>query len=296
MRKRFVFFLALVFTFSSCDKEETPGGVEFTRIIKGDGKMVEPGSYLLLNLIVRDENDSVWLDTRDKQTPTYVRVERENEKFPSPGEAGVYRLLSKGDSVTFDLDVTTIYELTWMKPVPKKFRRDMKVNYTLKVLDVLTDSAFNAIQQQRKFQEEQSRYQHQIRQFTLDTTQIEIFLRQKGKKAEQTASGIRYIISKQGKGRPSETGDVANVFYKGSLLDGKVFDSNQGTKSPVRVPVGKQRVIAAWDEILKMMPEGTRLTAYIPSLLAYGDSGFDKIIPPNTILVFEMEISKIERN
>ena len=296
MNRQSLVLLALVAIIFSCSKPKTAGGLEFTVIKKGDGKIVQPGEYLELELVVRDEEDSVWLDTRTKNKTTLVKVEKENEKFPSPGESGVYRMLSKGDSVTFDLDITTIYELTWMRPVPKKYRRDMKVNYTLKVHEIYTDSAFRAIQQQKNYREQQERYQNQIRQFTLDTTQIEIYLRQKGKTVKSTESGIRYIVTKQGKGQPASTGDFAYVYYKGSLLDGSVFDSNQETKTPIPVEVGKQRVIAAWDEILKMMPAGTKLTIYLPSLLGYGDRGFDKIIPPNSILVFEMEISSITRN
>jgi FKBP-type peptidyl-prolyl cis-trans isomerase FkpA len=296
MSRQTVLLLALVLMIASCSNQKTAGGLEFTIIKKGDGKIVQPGEYLELELVVRDEQDSVWLDTHTKNATTLVKVEKENEKFPSPGESGVYRMLSKGDSVSFDLDITTIYELTWMRPVPKKFRRDMKVNYTLKVLEIYSDSAYRAIQQQKNFRQEQERYQNQIRQFTLDTTQIEIYLRQKGKAVKRTTSGIRYLISKQGKGQPAATGDFAYVFYKGSLLDGSVFDSNQETKTPIPVEVGRQRVIAAWDEILKMMPAGTKLTIYLPSLLGYGDRGFDKIIPPNAILIFEMEISSIKRN
>jgi hypothetical protein len=83
MSRQTVLLLALVLMIASCSNQKTAGGLEFTTIKKGDGKIVQPGEYLELELVVRDEQDSVWLDTRSKNVTTLVKVEKENEKFPS---------------------------------------------------------------------------------------------------------------------------------------------------------------------------------------------------------------------
>jgi len=104
-------------------------------------------------------------------------------------------------------------------------------------------------------------------------------------------SGLQYRVIIPGNGRkPGKYSNVA-VYYKGTLFDGTEFDSASITKPPVVLNVS--RVIRGWQEALQLMPEGSLWEIYIPSELGYGHRGSGKNIPPDSVLVFEMELVEI---
>jgi len=109
------------------------------------------------------------------------------------------------------------------------------------------------------------------------------------------ATQVRFWNDYQaGRGPMAERGDVASVIYKGYTPDGKVFDSNQGGE-PIEVMVGAGKVIRGWDEMLQLMQAGGRYTIYLPSILAYGDAGFEPDIKPDAVLIFDMEIKSLRK-
>lgn len=104
-------------------------------------------------------------------------------------------------------------------------------------------------------------------------------------------SGLQYKIVKQGNGAKPTASDRVKVNYKGTLLDGTVFDSNDG-KDPIVLGVGQ--VIKGWTEALQIMPVGSKWTLYIPYDLAYGAQQAGSITPFST-LVFDIELLGIEK-
>jgi peptidylprolyl isomerase len=108
----------------------------------------------------------------------------------------------------------------------------------------------------------------------------------------QTASGIRYVIQTPGRGAKPVQGQNVSVHYTGRLLDGTVFDSSIGGQ-PIEFPVGSGFVIQGWDETLLDMQAGEKRHVVIPAHLAYGERGGGPI-PPNSPLVFEMELMSFE--
>lgn len=106
-----------------------------------------------------------------------------------------------------------------------------------------------------------------------------------------TDSGLKYTIVKEGAGaRPSATDNVT-VHYVGRLSDGTVFDSSVERGEPTTFPLN--RVIPGWTEGLQLMQEGSVAVFYIPSELGYGEDGAGEIIPPNTPLIFEVQLIKV---
>ena len=105
-------------------------------------------------------------------------------------------------------------------------------------------------------------------------------------------SGLQYRVLKSGHGRTPKTSDVVRVTYSGHLIDGTVFDQTQPGQI-AEFPAG--RLIAGWVEALSLMKEGDRWELVIPSNLAYGERGAgDGLIPPNQVLVFEMELIAVK--
>src|SRR5258707_12726841 len=86
--------------------------------------------------------------------------------------------------------------------------------------------------------------------------------------------------------------DTVTCNYRGTLIDGKEFDSSYKRGQPASFPVG--RVIKGWTEALPMMPVGSKWQLFIPSSLAYGDRGPGPDIGPNATLVFEVELLSIQ--
>jgi len=107
-----------------------------------------------------------------------------------------------------------------------------------------------------------------------------------------TDSGLQYKVVKPGEGKQPTRNDTVSVDYRGTLLDGTVFDSSYDRGQPAEFQVG--RVIAGWTEALLLMKEGCEWELYIPSKLAYGPQGMPgSPIGPNETLIFKVELRKI---
>ena len=102
-----------------------------------------------------------------------------------------------------------------------------------------------------------------------------------------TASGLQYKVMTEGTGATPTDEDKVKVHYTGTLLDGTKFDSSVDRGQPLEFPV--TAVISGWTEMLKLMKVGEKVTAWIPSDLAYGPRG-NRAIPGNSVLKFEMEL------
>ena len=119
------------------------------------------------------------------------------------------------------------------------------------------------------------------------------FLEENGKKegVHTTASGLQYVVEKEGTGKQPKATDNVTVHYTGRLINGKVFDSSVSRGEPATFPLN--RVIPGWTEGLQLMKEGAKYVFFIPSDLAYGAQGAGADIPPHSTLIFEVELIKV---
>jgi FKBP-type peptidyl-prolyl cis-trans isomerase len=108
-----------------------------------------------------------------------------------------------------------------------------------------------------------------------------------------TPSGLQYEIITAGTGAksPSATDNVT-VHYRGTTLDGEEFDSSYKRGEPATFPLNQ--VIPGWTEGVQLMKEGSKFRFYIPSELAYGENGAGRTIGPNSTLIFDVELLKIQ--
>ncbi|MFD2916236.1 peptidylprolyl isomerase [Psychroserpens luteus] len=111
---------------------------------------------------------------------------------------------------------------------------------------------------------------------------------------EETESGLRYQILQKGTGKAAEKGKTVSVHYKGQLADGTVFDSSYKRNAPLDFQVGVGQVIAGWDEGICLLNVGDKARLVIPSDLGYGSAGAGGVIPPDAILVFDVELMDVK--
>ena len=125
------------------------------------------------------------------------------------------------------------------------------------------------------------------------TNQKETMSNQTSEEFVTTSSGLQYRILNEGSGSDSPgPKSVVSVHYRGTLTNGLEFDSSYKRNQPASFPVNG--VIRGWTEALQLMKEGDKWELIIPPDLAYGNKGAGNIIPPDSILIFEVELIEIK--
>lgn len=104
-------------------------------------------------------------------------------------------------------------------------------------------------------------------------------------------SGLQYRVIKEGTGQSPNLNDSVVAHYRGTLINGKEFDSSYKRNAPTTFPL--RGVIRGWQEALPLMKEGGKLQIFVPSNLGYGTSGSGQAIPPNSVLIFDIELLKV---
>jgi FKBP-type peptidyl-prolyl cis-trans isomerase FklB len=122
----------------------------------------------------------------------------------------------------------------------------------------------------------------------------EAFLAENAQKEGVTVlpSGLQYRVIEEGKGKRPTAQSTVTVHYRGRLIDGTEFDSSYERGEPATFPVGG--VIPGWTEALQLMQEGAKWELFIPANLAYGERGAGQVIGPNAVLIFEVELLKVQ--
>lgn len=108
-----------------------------------------------------------------------------------------------------------------------------------------------------------------------------------------TPTGLKYETTQKGTGAEARAGLRVKVHYTGRLTDGKQFDSSTG-KQPIQFVLGKREVIKGWDEGISGMKVGEKRKLTIPPELAYGKAGFGTVIPPDSTLLFDVELVDVK--
>jgi len=120
------------------------------------------------------------------------------------------------------------------------------------------------------------------------------FLAENGKKEgiKTLLSGLQYKVLAEGSGKMPKAEDTVTVHYKGTLIDGREFDASYKRGQPATFKVNG--VIKGWSEALQLMKEGSKWQLYIPPDLAYGERAMGPQIPPNSALIFEVELISVK--
>ncbi|MBX0289827.1 FKBP-type peptidyl-prolyl cis-trans isomerase [Hymenobacter sp. HSC-4F20] len=151
-------------------------------------------------------------------------------------------------------------------------------------------SAMQQLQQQLESQEDDNQDPTDM---SNNKAEGEAFLQQNAGKPGITTlpSGLQYEVLQQGNGPKPGPRSSVTTHYHGTLINGNVFDSSYQRGQPATF--GVNQVIAGWTEALQLMPEGSKWRLYIPSDLAYGKRGAGRDIGPDSALIFDVELLKV---
>lgn len=162
-------------------------------------------------------------------------------------------------------------------------------------LPELTQEEIQSIMQALRQQVEQQQKQYLARLTEQNRQEGEAFLEENKQKegVKVLKSGLQYKVLQSGTGAKPTITDVVSVHYRGSFINGSIFDSSYERGKPQVFPVN--RVIPGWSEALQQMQVGDKWQIVVPHYLAYGEAGFGNEIGPCTTLVFEMELLGINQ-
>lgn len=211
-----------------------------------------------------------------------------------PGKAP--KLSSNMDSVSYAIGV-------WIASGPANVPDKSELNLKLvqkAMADVFAgnDSVFDRNQIQMILQDFSMKQQQ--KQVEIDKAEGEARIKEgkdflaknkENKGVVETSTGLQYSIIKEGAGRQPADTDIVKVNYKGTLINGKVFDSSYDRGEPAQFRLNQ--VIKGWTEGLQLMKEGSIYKFYVPSELAYGDRAMGEDIKANSTLVFEVELLEV---
>lgn len=305
MKKSILFLSAAVglLATTSCQNfKKGDGGLEYNIVKDAGAEKAQAGDLLSVDMIVTsDRKDSLLQSTYEIGLPQIVNIAPDSIPGLYPGDYNsMFKMLGEGDSAVFRLNLDTMAAKTGQ---PKPEFADKYATFKVKVRKHfkkgdLTDSALYAqIDEYFKAeietlkQAEEGKLANYISKNKLDP--------------KKTDSGLQYIVKEEGTGNKAVVGDTVVVNYTGSLVSGKIFDTNDAELAkkentfnpmrqyePIRFRVGHDPVIQGWTEGLQLLNKGSKATLLVPSSIGYGERGGGSI-PPYAPLIFDVELVDI---
>lgn len=284
MNRISIVLLGLTLLCVACSKQTekvTPNGLKFSVIKAGTGILPKKEDILVFDYLLKDSKDSTWNSTHEDGMPSAVMIADSTALATENGMVQMFRMLSKGDSVVMTMPVTKFFKDVIGQPIPPKIDTSVNISYYIQVRDIMRMEAFR--EYQSKLMEEKKKTQP-----AKDAALITKYLEKNNIKAEQDSSGLRYVLHTSGGGTKPSVENCVEVKYKGKLLkDGRVFDQAE----KIAFPLGG--VIEGWKLGIPKLGIGDSATFYIPSGLAYGPQGYPGAIPPDAILIFDVQLLQV---
>ncbi|UOQ54692.1 FKBP-type peptidyl-prolyl cis-trans isomerase [Hymenobacter cellulosivorans] len=299
---------------ASCNKgggdfTKTKSGIEY-KIFKSEGGKYSDksvgaegdatykdrlGKILALNVEYRTAKDSVLFNSRKQNQGIPMRIKLQ-EVTTKGGIEEALALLQPGDSAVFRFNVDTIFAKSFKQPVPPFMKKaGNTMSMYVKADKLQTEDEAKAAQQTEMEEQQKKMMAYAEQQLKKDDVILQEYIKKNNLTAQKDPSGVYYVVTKAGTGAKPTPGQTVSVLYKGSLLDGKVFDSSEkmGNK-PIEFPLGVGQVIPGWDKGIGLLNKGTKATLLIPSSLAYGQRGAGADIPADAPLRFDVELVDIK--
>jgi FKBP-type peptidyl-prolyl cis-trans isomerase len=321
MKKVVLFVTIVIVALSSCNfgnsgfKKAKSGNLY--KIIAGKGgDSIKVGDIVQYTL-VQKFGDSVGYSSYEAGN-MFARIDFEDQKF---NESEIMKKMRIGDSASMRISVDSIYaflksqrsnipgfvEADFKKQVlPFFLKRGKYVSVNFRPIKKYANDSLARIDYMKE-QPKQQAYQEKLQKKQMEEMRKKA---EENKKAgakfvegvlakdnsiQKTASGIAYKIITAGSGEKPTMESQVRVQYVGNTIDGREFDNSYKRKEPTIFGVGQ--VVKGWQEVLQMMPVGSKYKVWIPGDLGYGDQGNPQGgIEPGATLIFEMELMEIVKD
>lgn len=233
-------------------------------------------SWMIMTVLILAFSILIWADDEEKVLPEELKTSSEKLSYALGMEIGTFL---KGLSEEVDLPI-------FVRGLEDVFKDNECA---------LTEAEAEEIRRAFRKDLEKGRVQKGQEIAERNRKEGKMFLEENKKKEGVlvTASGLQYTVLKQGDGAKPKATEMVNVHYRGTLTDGKEFDSSYKRGKPVSFLLN--RVIPGWTEGLQLMPVGSKHRFFIPSNLGYGEKGSGQFIGPNATLVFDVELLGIQK-
>ncbi len=263
--------------------KKTDDGLEYKIHTKNDGDKIKKEDYVTLHMVYRTSTDSVLFNTYVIGQPIRLIIDEPTYK----GDImSAIMLLTKGDSATFKINADSLFALTFGVDRPPFIEAGSNLTFEIKIEDVKTKAMID-----------QEFADYSKKQMELEKDILAKFIEEKKyKDVFTTETGLRLVAVTN----PANTnfplvGDTVVVHYTGRLLDGTKFDSSYDRNQPITFVLRQGQVIDGWFQGLQLLKKGQKSVLIIPSPLAYGEQGASGTIPPNSPLVFDVELVDIKK-
>ena len=239
-------------------------------------RQAKKGDLLTFKLKVQNHQDSVLSNRTFQEYPF-----QEPYFISQPYYKDIFSMVCKGDSLCFWIPVDSLTNKPGFLRSPKIISGSM-IKYTLKILNIQNkEDIRKKIEKDLKIQrEEDLELIQKYKQTYLDTNLT----------VQTTTSGIHYFFNREGNGTYPQKGDTVSINYIGKLLDGTIYNQSEATNEFLLGDLTPNGL----NECITLMKVGSKGTFIIPSELGHGLRGIEGVIPPNTVLVFNIELIEIK--
>ncbi|MDZ4707996.1 MAG: FKBP-type peptidyl-prolyl cis-trans isomerase [Saprospiraceae bacterium] len=294
MRISFILLtLCCAFCFS-CQKTKqstTLSGYVFEHHIKLGGRQPKAGDHAYFHAITM-VGDSILENTHVYPFIPTMRI----EVNPDREVAAIVEALEEmgiGDSITLHIPIDSL------PFAPESFQSFKEIKHILSLVDIKDEVEFKKDMDVRqavlnKLADSLASREASTRERLLSVIR-EYNEKRLDDKLQTTAEGVKYMIIKEGTGEVPKTGDMVEVNYVGGLTNEMIFEASFSKGQPYVYRLNTRQVIKGWDNVIEKFNEGTEAFIMIPPALGYGAAGSSPNIPPDSELIFYINLFKIRR-
>jgi len=285
MKKTTLTILTAIVLLAGCNQyDKTRTGLVYKITKGGSNEKLKNGQFIKFDLEYKiPPKDSV-LTSSYGHVPAYLAID--TSKSSGHNFLEVITKCAVGDKIEFSMSVDTLKKMEKIQYNNIFHPRDMITGRVdiRKVFANQDEASADLGKEQAAEKEREIKY-------------LQDYTAKKGIKTQSTPSGVLVEVKFAGEAQKADSGKQIKVLYKGTFLNGKVFDTNMdknGTNNqPLTVVVGTNGVIQGMDDAFRFFGKGGKGTMYIPSMLAYGQNGSAPVIGPWMNLVFDIEVMDV---
>lgn len=310
--KKVIYLLAVVLFANACKNApelltSVSGKYQFEMLRDSIGDPIKPDEIVIIHLIGTDNNDSVWFDNE----PMVIKKDTAAWNKGLQGIFEIFNDVSTGDSLRVTVPSSLFFEESVGAPAPPEAANVENFTFNIGILAVVDYEGYleymEKMTEDRLKEEMGNEYVSPEEQLSVDEKLIQDYMAENGIEAEKTEEGIYMAITTPGEGETANAGQTISANYTGYLLNKAIFDTSvrevaeendmlnpQRTYGPFSFAVGQGQVIQGWDIAFQKLNKGAKATIIVPSHLAYGRNRMGQMIPPNSVLVFDVELLEIQ--